>query len=534
MNQIFINGTNYTTDCIGLDELELEYSLDEGTGSFSVSTSSEIAFKNDAFDLLYDTYFADPKAGYTTIFRAKIVLDCCGGDELEFEIISDAVIYCPDDCTIKTNLREFEPESKCFDDIKSRVFWKTGLNTNIMNPAFFSRVKYCEPVDIWRLVVLYFWLLAKATPIIFIIDIFDEIFGSGDGFVNRVDDWTVGAGHFHVAFNAGKAIEFNAKRCNLTFESPALQGPFKNLYILSADNEEGIDQRFIDSNIKVLDLWEQNAPNQTTSQLLDTLKPVFDYEYRIINGKLRFDHIENIVEEFTYLFDIEEESAKGTIEPFCYSFVQLENYAYGRFNYRADTIDTQGNRMIRFYNDIVEWNKNPTNDFQKGELDNTIQFSPTIFMRDQRQSALEFTAFVNTQRESPLIGRRHEYEPIIKQGMTGLPKLLLMSNPASGTVQRTTKSNSPRVYRYQEDLHFQENGKATNLFNRYHKRRNPRTAGRKIEVDGIIMAFNCEIAQLINQHKLNTYIKTPYGKMTFESVTINYAQGKIEFKNLRV
>jgi hypothetical protein len=533
VDRIFIDNIEFTRQVAGLEEIELTYQLDDSTKTVNYATTSELVFGGIAYDYLYEKFFVDRIKGFTHVSKCKVIKDCCGNREYFFDIISEGVQLCPDECAIKVVLRATDEVGACFDRLNSEVFWKKGLMSFMSNSAYFSKIKYCEPVDIWRLVVLYFWLLAKATPIIFIIDIFDEIFGSGDGFVNRVDDWTVGAGNFHVSFNANKAIEYNVKKCGLEWVSPALQGSYSNLYILSCFTETGIDQKHINSVTRCRELFELNAPNQTIFQLLDSLKPVFDYDYRIIRNKLIFDHPENLVEEYEFLFDLDQKVLEGVMEPFCYQFVQLENYAYGRFEYGRDSIDVVGNRMINFYNDIVDWNTAPTNEFQKGELNNRIDFSPVTFMRDQRQSGLEFAFFVNTQRESPFVGRTHKNEPIITSGMSIFPKLLLIENADQGTIVK--RSLSDNRFEYQRDLFFQENGPGTNLYNRFHRRRNPRLGGRKtIQIDNLTLAFDCDILDKLDEFKTNTYIKTRFGKATFESATVNFETGTITFENILV
>jgi hypothetical protein len=547
IQKITVNGNDFT-QFIENSDFAIRYALDEKTGSIPLGTTNEITFTGDAFDWIEGFFFGEPENQYTNVADVSITVDCCGTRTYDFVMDAEGIIYCPDTsgngCSARATLRTNDNEDICYRSLASKIFWKdNGFNNQINNTQYFAKLGVLQAMDIWNWVLLYLWLIVKSIPIISIIQIIDNIFGSGNNVFNRIEDWIVGAGKFQMAFNVRRAIEYNIERCGLTFTSPTLQSePHSRLYWLEAQYDNGIDQRFQNNNQRVLELWEKNAPNRTTIDLLTNLKPVFDHEFRLIKTQVVFDKRSNLINYYPELFDLEKQlKADGT--DVCYKYRQLEAYAYGRFEYKNDSVETIGNQAgIPLYNDIVDWNTNPVNRFQRDELTNSIDFAPVRFQNDTlttKYDIEDIAFFVEFNRRSGLWGRVHNNEVFLSGGFAFLPKLIHLGNDMKPARRQVGTAPGPfgafPLFEYNELMRFKEDGDPNNLYNRFHKDRNPRLrTSELLEIEGLEISLNCEILNLLEEWRVNLHIATPYGKGTFDEVEIDFTRGVIKFGTITI
>jgi hypothetical protein len=151
-----------------------------------------------------------------------------------------------------------------------------------------------------------------------------------------------------------------------------------NTLLWSAPVEKGIL-----NSIPSGGLIEQNKPIETLQTLLDNvLKPTFNGDYQIVGNTLIFERRDFFQSTSTWI-DAEQMLNNGNIidNQICYSWIDRERYAFGRFEYSMDALDIIGNEAKLRFNDIVEWNI-PYNITQSGQYQNILPISMARFRGD--------------------------------------------------------------------------------------------------------------------------------------------------------
>ena len=528
--KIRLNNKDYTKSTDGLDEFKVTYSLDS-TNTVNVSSTSTLVFKGDAYDYLYSVFFAE-RDGFQQVVDVSISVNCAGWRTYSFILRFDTVSWCPFTCEIRANLIKLDDKTKCFEYLNTKVFWKHGLLGQLNNAQYFSKMNYLVNVTnairaLWGL-----WNAARFLGL-GIIDWFNETFGDGNGFVNRTEDWLSGAGDFHIAFNVNKAIEYNIQQCGLIWKSSILQGNYSNMYWLQAYGSQGIDQRFKTDQQKVKKLAEENLANLTTINILELLTDVFYGQYRIFKDTVYFENPDFFRELAVKLSSVSELQQQNLLaDTFCFDFIQPEGNAYGRFEYVDDPVETYGNKAKLFYNDIVEWNS-PPEDWQKGELNNIVNFSPTAFMFDQFD---ETDVAIQADRQSSSWGREHKNEIYLDRGQSANGKLVILQDIERGIAQhRQIPTNNPvPLYYYNEAMSFREGPVPPNLYSRYHAKQDPRRTDRELyEIAEITIKFTSAFLDLVDTEGVNVYILTAKGKAIPTEIEVDFKLGIMRLKNLR-
>jgi hypothetical protein len=169
--------------------------------------------------------------------------------------------------------------------------------------------------------------------------------------------------------------------CGLNFQSSILNDPaslYFNTLLWSSPVEKGIL-----NSIPSGGLIEQNKPIETLQTLLDNvLKPTFNGDYQIVGNTLIFER-RDFFQSTTTWIDAEQMLNNGNIidNQICYSWIDRERWAFGRFEYSMDALDIIGNEAKLRYNDIVEWNI-PFNITQSGQYQNILPLSMARFRGD--------------------------------------------------------------------------------------------------------------------------------------------------------
>ena len=131
MNQLFINGTDYTSDVIeGLYELEIELGLDTTTKTIGKQLSSDITVEGAAYNYLNNFFFANCDSWEKSV-KAVFKTSICGGITIDCEITSEGVdksIFKPE---ITFNLKSNNTENKAFNRLDSELITDNGfIETN--------------------------------------------------------------------------------------------------------------------------------------------------------------------------------------------------------------------------------------------------------------------------------------------------------------------------------------------------------------------------------------------------------------------
>lgn len=542
ITKITVDGIDFT-DSIESRDFVLVYELDAKTRALSLGTTNEISFYRDGYKWFEQNFFNNFRTDFYKTAEVKITIDCCGKREYTFIVDAEGLTICPDNgsdgCSVRAVLRTNEDIDNKYRGLGQKIFWKdNGLSNFVLGNLYFAKLNVIYSLDIFRFIIYYLWV---ANPILQIVGIISDLFGPNNA-INRVEDWLTGAGKFQVAFNVSKAIEYNTNLAGINFVCPALQSqPYNKMFWLEAKYDSGIDQRWAFDFNRVKTLWENNAPNKTTIDLLNDLKNVFNYDFRLIGNDLVFDTRENIIARLDTLFDLEQ-IVKDNGLTVCYQYQQQKAYAYGRFEYSNDSAETEGNKASTIYNDIVDWNVNPTNDFQRDEYRNVVEFAPVRFQNDVLQDKYDIEEIwfqVERARRSSIFGRKHDGEVLLSAGYAYLPKLIILDNqnkPKRRFIKywRTFLGGNIPQYEYNTDMVFDAN-KPNNLYTRFHYTENPRTRiGDVIEVDTIEVPLSCELVDKIEQSSMNLKIDTKFGPGLFDKVEINFTAGIIKIEGLKI
>lgn len=185
-----------------------------------------------------------------------------------------------------------------------------------------------------------------------------------------------------------------------------------------------------------------NAPLLTLNEFLDKLKPVFNAEWRVENGKLYFQRKDYWLEN-EYVFDF---SKGGKDEPLlltgiCYEWDEAKSPVYAKGIYNSDAADVCGNNAQNHMNGYASFgniDENPTLD---GVMDKTAQFGATKFrldgastdyLYDAMQQVINTTLITGSVWTSPLFSTVNgffrdyaNYALLLKQETATLPKILI-------------------------------------------------------------------------------------------------------------
>jgi hypothetical protein len=175
-------------------------------------------------------------------------------------------------------------------------------------------------------------------------------------------------------------LEEGCSQCGLTFSSSIFNPSsiYYNSVLWAASVEKGVSNTIAGSNI-----ISQNYPIETMETFLDNvLKPTFNGDYAIIGNTLVFER-KDFFNSTTQWIDGDQLLNDGRIveNQICYSWIDRERWAFGRFEYNVDALDIIGNEAKLRFNDIVDFNV-PYNPTQTGQLNISLPLSPARFRSD--------------------------------------------------------------------------------------------------------------------------------------------------------
>jgi hypothetical protein len=132
----------------------------------------------------------------------------------------------------------------------------------------------------------------------------------------------------------------------------------------------------LDDNEKMITM---NVPITTLDQYLESLKPVYNAEWRLIGTEIVFERKDFFDTGKVWIDFTKMDPAK--ISKQCYEFSTDDLFAFGNFLYQKDGIDWCGDEAHSYYSDIVEWNS-PFNPIQKAEHKVQLGFGMSRYRDD--------------------------------------------------------------------------------------------------------------------------------------------------------
>lgn len=564
---IRIAGIDMTNHVSGFESVTVNYKRKDEDGQFSKGFASEVRVRGAAWDLVNANLILNP-AGKLGWLDFEIVDTCCGGEpKIVFKgiIRGDTVDWCDGECEAVVQVTEHTEDTEAMDCLKSTVIYD-GAGGLFNNPLVtIPRVAYCNVLRPGYIQILWFVVgimlvtnFALLTPLITIITLIVSWinavifilnlllpgspipslgggFGSQDSLLNQYlevvgtfNQWATGCGRQHPSPYVRGYITNVCNICGITFESSILNEPssdYYNMVLFSAPVADGSDNQ---GQFYIFD----NKPLQNGKMFLDDLKQVFNADYRVSNGVLKFERKDYFNTGIPWI-DYAVISGQNRVnQKVCYSWRSDETPAYLRIEYGLDAIDAVGNEAKERYADIVEWNI-PTNLLQVGEATRLFPFGMARFRDDGI---------------TPDILNVYGYWPpysnieisstgalILQQGMAFLPKLLIIDttspiNNAKVKKYAVAGFDIPANQNYNFPLLINEFGVAANtayptnqpnmgLYGRFHAIDNPKLLLDQGKEFTFEFRFTCEE---LDNFDLTSLIQLPLGLGRINEIEFNF------------
>lgn len=408
--KIKLNGVLITGRVDGMENFEVTLRRADNFGRTAKSFSSEMTFFDDAYQIL-KTALIDPVNGYGLKVNVEVFDDCCSEAVFVGVIRGDAIDWCEPDCSITASIIE---EDLAYNCLQSKVIPKLTNSNDFVNLLYCieGRPKFLHIIGAILLSIIGFIVSTVLLPFVLVIIVIaafvyvicsivcflpltdctqDDCDDSQTNPSNTVDliqdliDETVGffdtCNRKHPSVILRKYLEAGCAQCGLSFQSSILNNPssiYYNSVLWSAPVEKGVS-----NTIAGPSLIEQNYPIETLETFLDNvLKPVFNGDYAIVGNSLVFER-KDYFNQTTQWIDGEQLLTDGKIveNQICYSWIDRERWAFGRFEYNVDALDIIGNEAKLRFNDIVDFNV-PYSPTQTGQLNVSLPLSPARFRSD--------------------------------------------------------------------------------------------------------------------------------------------------------
>lgn len=528
--------------------------------------SNELTFSGAAYDLIKAELIDHSNARMNKVDFLALD-DCCldtdGNPAVAFEgiIRADMISWCDGDCFIKGTAIEHTAETRQYDCFKNTLI---ADDRNGFRSQAHPRMTYCNELrpDWLHDVILIFgmlfvFILAILTPIVFVISLFVQIFcfiagvipgvscppGLQDGilddyteFMNTMTEIIVGCGRQHPSPLARSYIGNVCTICGLSFQSTILNDSNSDYYdtvYFNAPVEKGTR----DIGVLYIDV---NLPIHNGESFMEEIKKPFAADWYVRGGAVIFER-----EDFFWTGNIwislqdiiDQDRLEGKV---CYTWRDENKNAYGRFEYTLDAVDVVGNEAKDRHNEIVEWN-NPVNELQTGEFRETLPYGMTRYRGDGIDRDV-LSAYENFPFLSSVIG---DFEDVLimDRGVAFNPKLLIWdsnSGVAEGRVKKYSISGHdvPDAENFNFPYMFNETNVALNtiyppnqpnmaLYGRFHAWKNPKCSiDRGLEFT-FAFRFTCDEIRSFDIYK-NIQFPTQTGRMT--DVDIDYTNNIITVK----
>lgn len=573
--KLVINGQtiaseNYT----GANGTVIDIQDNPESGLRDAVVSQEYTLTGAAYQIVKAELIDDPNGKNKSIPVLLYEDSCCESDVLLFQgiIRGDTVDWCYEDCSCGVTFIEQTDETLAIGCIKSTLVYD---NWNGFQQQVHPRITYCNELRpdtlqnfIFAAGVILNIILALLTLVVYVLSIVVTVINAianaleaiginvggisdfdGQDFIQAWQEWVekmnegiVSCGRQHPSPLVRNYIRNVCDKCGIGFSSTILNNPqsdYYNTVYFSAPVRKGTKNQST--------LWlDENKPIQTLETFLKQLEPVFNADYKLINGSLHFER-----KDFFWTGDpfVSYESLRDANRisgKLCLSWRDEQRPAFAKFNYILDAMDGAGNDALGRYNNIIEWNQ-PYSELQAGYKDVLIQFGACRFRTDgvdfDELSSLSNIPFgqiaqvVNNNATALLLNQGVAFQPklIIWDGQDIMDaraksfnwpgyEIYLLQNGLSIGVGPFNNQNSP--YHFTEfnvspNTIYPTNAANTGLYGRFYTIDNP-----KLIIDlglsfTFTMYYNCESLQAAPSAK---YVSLPMGIGRIRSISVNLAE----------
>lgn len=386
--------------------------------------------------------------------------ECCG-NTYTFLMQPDTIDWCYGECELTATPKEYSKDNEIFKCLDSKPIFDDTFASQVH-----PRIMFCKEVrPDWLQVVMliagiiFDSVLVTIIPLLIIIQVVVEVFAVTlfiltfgtigtdifidtyffDAYIHWVGEFQksiVGCGYKTPSPLVREYIANGCSKCGATFESHIYTDPNSDYYnTVYFYNPTTPGLAIDDTNT----YWmPENTPLQTTIQFIENQNEIFNADYSIKNGILRFER-KDWFENLTPWLDLNGFDASKIIKE-CYSFTGDKKFAYASLKYSEDGFDQVGQEALNLhFSDIIEWNS-PPSPMQSGVLDLQFPFGPNRYRQDGIGRDAGYTPALDTDilggfewfiGYQPAILASLDYL-ILSDGHTSLPKLLIWDE-ASGT-----------------------------------------------------------------------------------------------------
>ncbi len=560
-NRLFINGQDITSDVVNLKEFEIEIGLNPSSKTIVKTLSQSVEVTGATFEMLKEYFFTRCNGADKTL-KAIFKTDICGGMVIPLEITSEGLILSDDSITLL--LKSVDEDDKAYDKLDSTYWFEDGFVGAYKLPL----VYYADQPNLFSWVII---ILITPLRVFFSVTetlwkavcnvgslgglLFDCDFDLTSKIFGTVDTWLTGLGRWATAPLVREILTYQCQNAGLIFSSSILQESSSAYYNLGLfQMETGVRGSFKDtSDEKRISVTLDNARLWTVTDLLNALKITFEAEYRIINGVLYFEqesYFDDLVSQ--KLFHVKDKCTENKVE---YTYSNETQAAYGEFAFQMDAYDTEGNKMIGYYKQKLEFN-NPYNPAQKGKLTRFSEFGAPRFMFDilsyRKTGFFDWESLIDEFRDGPETfiesflandGVIRKYDLILAGNMLSAPKLLVFENNFNRNdalvIKKPYQKRNGKQYwmynfhlMYKESLDKYENtelieGVRGSLTNEYAITADPRLKKDRMYIDQIEIDCDCDVVTKLLKSFQTCYIQTMYGRGIPESATIGFNENKI-------
>jgi len=564
--RITLGGNTADTWRIGGD-IVIEHRKENDEGQASKSFSQTIRFFDEDFDYLRAKFIDNPEGKFESVL-IDIYDDCCEDEKLVFEgiIYGESIGWCEGDCHIDVTAVEYDNDAKALDCVKSTLI---DDNHNGFKQQQHPRMVYCleyrpsvlqDIVMILGIIVnLQFIVFSPIIlPVIAIIQAVNLIvnflaslvpglspiqqitnpaaeIAQLSNLIQQVNSFIVGCGRRHPSPLVRNYIKNVCDKCGLQFQSSILNNPSSDYYntvYYNAPIEKG--KRPISGvNGTITTYIEENAPIDTLETYLNKLQLVFNAEWRVDNGILKFERKDFFWQGESWV-DYEELKNDNRIDSLlCFDWRAEDSAAFARLKYSEDAVDWVGNEAMLRFSEIAEWNQ-PFNPAQRGERLFQFPFGTPRFRDDgiDRDVIADYTFW------PPYATIANAYEGVLIQnnGTSFQPKLLIWDGQ-SINFGRTRKYDIPnfgipasRNYNYPymattfgtaPNTAYPTDAPNLGIYGRFLSIENPKVLNDQGKSFRFAFRFDC--AEL-DSFDLNRTVQLPQGQGRITSVTINYSK----------
>lgn len=547
--------TQLTSRIDGLQSLTLTATRNE-ENHISRLISTDLKFYGKGYEIILDTLITQKK----DFIIVKLIDDCCDEELITAVIRRDEVKWCSQDCCIEAKLVQADDDTLKIDSLDNLLIWDDEFIDNINDPNFSYGSEDDFPPQ-----VLFYWNNSGVAerfkkehtlPCVYARDYFinsaNKIGATFDSTIfnapNGLNSWTGDNYDIDTAkYNGGNYLTRHSndnadylavpiQNGNINTLKSDYENPYYSTVLLYQAIQAENNRRayFARGEIKEIEK-EENILNWSIRKYLNEFSKVFNANYRIRNGVLKFERKDYFFLTSNVWLDLTDENV-------CFETDDSRNKAYLRLSWptsptaydiRAGAIVTGsgigivsdrtiGDENKFHYDNIIEWNS-PPSIIQKGEESRVFD---------------EFEAWMCSDVEiaSPAdpIEAVHFYRDLYNE------KPILLSLEKSDTYERKEVGSilaSKNEYTFSFGQHFYGRlnhcyntnlGEDHNLYQNFHFIDNPRnvpnSCGYRSKYNPKGYSFEVEVpfsCSDLNTFDMDNHVLTSEGRGTIERVEFN-------------